>query len=458
MSRRLGKSLISLVETLGMIAVLVPAMVATTTSVAHAAGPARSAVARNPRGVTVVAGMHDTALNDCNGSGTASTPNLAAAGESVNNSAFPSGVTTVRVTVPWDIADPTIVNSTPQTLNHQADIDQLNVTKQCLDAWLQAVFAHGKQPEIDFRADTMFAESNQQVLMPSLPGYTTAMTAFRSQYVSCGTSCADGGQVKVLVPWNEPDNQGQSKVGSTYDLLLYPYNNGTHLAGNSCPANPTVTNCGDVLAANLWVTDYRLFEQQGGVGGGACSGCIVPAGDFSGGDGFLTVRGGACPNNCPYLYLYNNTIAASGLRPGHWAVHPYSDTEAYQNGTSGASTRLASFAAKLQKYHYGTNTFIWLNEISVCDTPGPGTCAKYQPGQTAYVHGKIDAMNYLVNDLPLTVGAGGPQVGRIDYYCFNGGEAKCNDDWALENGPTTTTTLNGAGQTYATWANAHPVD
>ena len=87
---------------------------------------AHSAVAPNSRGVTIVAGIHDTAINDCNGSGTATAPNLAAAAESLNNSSFPAGVTTVRVTMPWDVADPGIVLNTPQVANPAADEAELS--------------------------------------------------------------------------------------------------------------------------------------------------------------------------------------------------------------------------------------------------------------------------------------------------------------------------------------------
>ena len=159
------------------------------------------------------------------------------------------------------------------------------------------------------------------------------------------------------------------------------------------------------------------------------------------------MSGGACPNTCPYLYLYNKIIAASGLAPGHWAVHPYTDIENYQNGKT-ATTRLAAFAAKLLKYGYKTNTFIWLNEVSACDNNSEPQCGS----DSSYAHSKVDAINYLVSQLPLTVSATGPQVGRIDYYCFNGGEAQCNNDWALENGPVTTISLNAAGLAYQAWA------
>jgi len=405
--------------------------------------------APNARGVNVVAGIHDTAINDCNGGGTLqlSTPDVsqltsaqvAAAGATVASSLFPDGVSTVRVTMPWDVADPGIVNGSVAA-DPATDIQTLNGTRACLDAWLQAVFARGLQPEVDLRADSNFADANGQVRMPSLAQYTRAVTAFRDAYITC-SACADGGKVKVLAPWNEPDNQGQSKVGSQYDLL-FP-DGQTHLAGTSCPANPTAADCGAVMAAQMWVTDYQLIVQ------GGCSGCSVPAGDFSGGYGFLTVSGGACPNTCPYTYLYNeNLVDSSGqqLTPGHWAVHPYYDTKDYQAGTPGDPTRLSQFADKLHKYGYGSDTFIWLNEVSVCDTSGPGTCAG------TIVNGKTAAMSYLVgdgaSDLTMSVGPADPQVGRIDYYCFSGAQSKCNDDWALVvNGA-----LSPAGQVYADWA------
>ena len=450
MARHLSKLPGKLTAIVTVTAALAAAVLAAPAGTARAAG-VQPAVAKNSRGVTIVAGVHDTAVNDCDdgGDGTSVTSaQLALAGASVNDPAFPSGVTTLRVTMPWDVADPDIVSGT-SAANQAVDIERLQVTQDCLNAWLKAVFAHGKQPEIDFRGDQYYAEASGQVLMPSLAQYTAAMTAFRSQYVDCGSSCANGGQVKIIAPWNEPDNQGQSKVGSIYDLL-FPDGH-THLAGSSCPGSPTPSNCGAVMAAQMWVTDYQLMVQ-GSDGGTACSSCIVPAGDFSAGDGFLSVSSAACSNECPYVYLYNNSVVASGLRPDKWAVHPYTDTKDYQNGTADSPTRLSSFAARLQKYGYGTKTYIWLNEVSVCDTPGPGTCASYQTGQTGYVQSKSAAMSYLVNDLPLTVGASGPQVGRIDYYCYNGGEKACNNDWALEDGGTAT--LNAAGQVYASWAAA----
>lgn len=436
----------------GLVVRLVALLAVASAVLIGAPTDAMAAPAPNSRGVNVVAGIHDTAINDCNGGGTLqlaapgisqlTSTQVAAAGASVNSALFPAGVSTVRVTVPWDIADPSIVNGSVAA-DPTTDIQTLYGTRACLDAWLQAVFAHGLQPEIDFRADANFADASGQVRMPSLAQYTQAVTAFRDAYITC-TDCADGGQVKVVVPWNEPDNQGQSKVGSQYDLL-FP-DGQTHLAGTSCPANPTASNCGAVMAAQMWVTDYQLIVQ------GGCSGCTVPAGDFSGGYGFLTISGGACPNTCPYLYLYNQNLtdnSGAQLTPGHWAVHPYYDTKSYQAGTPGDPTRLSQFADKLHKYGYGSGTFIWLNEVSVCDTAGPGTCA------STIVNGKNAAMSYLVgdgaSDLTMSVDPADPQVGRIDYYCFDGSQSKCNNDWALVvNGA-----LSPAGQTYATWADGN---
>jgi hypothetical protein len=243
MRRHLSRLLITLVSTLAVAAVPVTTLVVGAGS-ATAADHARPAVSPNPRGVSVVAGIHDTAVNGCDQSGKLALPSpttpltsaqIAAAGASVNDPAFPAGVTTVRVTMPWDVADPGIVSGSA-VYDKTTDTQRLYGVKACLDAWLRAVFAHGKQAEIDFRGDPSFAASNSQVLMPSMAQYTAAVTAFRNQYVGCGASCADGGQVKVVVPWNEPDNQGQSKIGSVYDLL-FP-DGQTHLAGSSCPAGP----------------------------------------------------------------------------------------------------------------------------------------------------------------------------------------------------------------------------
>ncbi|MBO0869650.1 MAG: hypothetical protein J2P15_13900 [Micromonosporaceae bacterium] len=410
-----------------------------------------AAPAPNPRGVKVVAGIHDTAVNDCNGGGTLqlkapsvsllTSKQVAAAGASVNSRLFPRGVSTVRVTMPWDVADPGVVDGSVSA-DKTKDKQTLNGTRACLDAWLKAVFAHHLQPEIDFRSDTNFANANHQVRMPTMQRYTRAMTAFRNAYITCASRCADGGQVRVIAPWNEPDNQGGNKIGSTYDVLLPDGH--THLAGKICPANPTAANCGAVRAAQMWVTDYQVVVQ------GGCPGCLVVAGDFSGGYGFLGIHGGACPKGCKYLFLYNKNLVTSAgqrLQPTRWAVHPYFDTENFQAGTPKNPTRLSDFANKLHLYGYRKGTFIWLNEVSVCDTPGPATCAK------KIVNGKVAAMRYLVGsagtDLTMSVSPNGPQVGRIDYYCFSGAQRACSPDWALVNNGT----VSPAGHTYFNWAN-----
>src|SRR5690349_1344817 len=82
-------------------AVLIPvALLATST---HAAAAVHAKPRVNSRGVSIVAGIHDTAINDCD-RGRIPHPRAVTAG--VDSRYWPSGVRNVRVTVPWDIADP----------------------------------------------------------------------------------------------------------------------------------------------------------------------------------------------------------------------------------------------------------------------------------------------------------------------------------------------------------------
>lgn len=438
-----------------------------------------SATAINPRGVQVIAGIHDTAINDCDNGGTLQTApsasDLAAATASFDSQFWPAGVGTARVTVPWDIADPGIITSWGTTTRSPSDVaaDQaaLTSTRDCLNVWLKAAFAHHLQPEIDFRQDNFYCETkpgatapctnptvandpfgtyaaDTQVLMPSLAQYTDAVFQFRNQYIDCGSSCAVGAPVINIAPWNEPNNKNYND--------LFP-DNQTHLAGDSCPANPTPDNCGAVMAAQMWSVTYELVVQ-GGVGGTPCTNCVIVAGNFTGDGGVdasSMITGGACPNGCPYIYLYNQNLKnwtyGNQFRPVAWAMHPYGDIKAYQDGAdqdpSTFTTTLNRFASRLQTYGYGTNTSIWLNEVSTCAQAAPSTC-----DNGTLARSQNDAMNYLLGsaptDLTMSVPAGGPQVGLIDYYCFQTGNA-CSSDWALiVNGQPT-----AAYQTYAGWAN-----
>lgn len=436
MTPRFSVRTVSILSAVALAAALVTTSLLVGHQNSYAAGPPRPATAPNPRGVDVVAGLHDTAINDCDDGGMlTAAPNpdqLAAATSSLSNPNWPTGVRTVRVTLPWSIADPgavdwTDANGVPYANgNHDNDKAALSATRTCFDTWLAAVFARGLQPEIDFRADDLYAW-NGTTLMPTLAQYQDAVFQFRNQYVDCGASCPDGGQVTVIAPWNEPDNYS----------IVFP-DHQTHLNGSSCPTNPTADNCGAVMAAQAWAVTYELVVQ-GGVNGAGCPNCLIVAGDFSAADGLKTITGGACPNSCVYAYLYNeylkNTTTGEQFHPDKWAVHPYTDITDFQNGAQNP-TKLSQFAAKLQSFGYGPSTYIWLNEVSVYADAG-------------YVNDQNAAMGYLINNLPLTVAADGPQVGRIDYYCFKNGN-KCSPDYAL--------VVNGtpvpADQTFNAWADS----
>lgn len=149
-----------------------------------------------------------------------------------------------------------------------------------------------------------------------------------------------------------------------------------HLASKQCPAKPTAADCGAVMAAQMWAVTEGLVVQ-GGANGTKCPKCTIVAGDFSGLDGLGPIAGKACPHGCSYLDLYNKHLITNGHRfhPAKWAVHPYGDIKAYQDGTPGGRTQLAKFAAQLKGDGYGTKTFIWLNEISTCaDRQAKSTC------------------------------------------------------------------------------------
>ena len=435
----------SIIAGLLLAATLIPvALLATST---HAAAAVQAKPRGNSRGVSIVAGIHDTAINDCvqlKGKSATAANRMKYATASVRSRYWPSGVHNVRVTLPWDIADPSAIdmstNGAAHTSSASVDKSALATTRLCFNDWLLGVFSHGISPEIDFRSDPNYTLKGTP-MMPTLAQYQAAVAQFSDAYVNCGTSCTDGKKVTVIAPWNEPDNYN----------IVFPDGH-THLAGSNCPAKPTAADCGAVMAAQMWaVTDELVVE--GGGNGTKCPTCTVVAGDFSGKDGLGTISGKACPQKCSYLYLYNKHLVTTGhqFHPAKWAVHPYGDIKAYQDGTSGGRTELAEFASALHGYGYGTETYIWLNEVSTCASQAKSTCSG-GPGNIKNWRDQNAAMNYLLYTLPLTVPANGPQVGRIDYYCFNGGRSRCTNDWALVTNSKTNPKPTEAEKIFAAWA------
>jgi hypothetical protein len=436
----------SIIAGLLVAAALIPVALLTTSPDAAAAVQAKPGA--NSLGASIVAGIHDTAINDCvqlKGKSATAANRIKYATASLRSGYWPSGVHNVRVTLPWDIADPGAIDMLTNGATHSssASVDKsaLATTRLCFNDWLQGVFSHGLSPEIDFRADQDY-KLNGTPMMPTLAQYRAAVAQFSDAYVDCGTSCTESKKVTVIAPWNEPDNYN----------IVFPDGH-THLAGNQCPAKPTAADCGAVMAAQMWaVTDGLVV--QGGANGTKCPTCTIVAGDFSGKDGLGTITGKACPHKCSYLDLYDGHLVTNGHRfhPAKWAVHPYGDIKAYQDGTSGGRTQLAEFAAQLKGDGYGTKTYIWLNEISTCASrQAKSTCSS---GNSTIKQWRSQnaAMHYLLYTLPLTVAANGPQVGRIDYYCFNGGRSQCTNDWALVINSETNPKPTEAEKTFAAWA------
>lgn len=418
--------------------VLVAGMLAGAVDHAAAQGGSRvPATVTNPK---ILGGIHDTAINDCDGSGgsnpksanaTVATPNLPAAQASFNSPYWPSGVQTVRVTVPWDMADPNVLHGHGRR-SRVGDYNELKTVQACFNAWLSAAISHHVQPEVDFRDDPNYVVDRTKLpadtakLMPTDDQYKTALAAFRDQYVTCGTSCAAGGAVTIIGAWNEPDNPNRALSGS-YRLKLAT-NDREYLNGSQCPTS-SPRDCGAAEAAHLFVMAKQTIQNQG------CPGCTMLMGDFSGNRADENVSGKNGKKK--YLDFYMGELQKAGVRaPGTWAMHPYPDINRFQNSKPSSPTGLAKFANRLKAYHYGSGSRIWLNEVSVVNYP------KRPSSQNA-------AMKYLINKLPTTVPAGDPQVAQIGYYCFSDSEAACSTKWALVRNGTPT----AAYQTFKTWLN-----
>jgi hypothetical protein len=143
------------------------------------------------------------------------------------------------------------------------------------------------------------------------------------------------------------------------------------------------SNCGPVLAAQMWVLAYH-----------ACRNCTVIAGTFGSSQG----------KDKGYLAIYVQHL--NNLRPRIWAIDDYTDiwaryekpclNEKGKNATSCAvsprqSTLLNAYSSWLYNYHYtAASARIWLGEISVFDINsfsthqvfGAPTPAKEPPGQS----------------------------------------------------------------------------
>jgi hypothetical protein len=286
------------------------------------------------------------------------------------------GITTVRFSPPWDIAD-------------HAPGSHVQVVQDCFDHWLGQLAAHHVQPEVAFTPDKSLRASGH-VRIPTLPVYTAAMKAFFARY---------GGQVKIVAPWGEPEFRPQHHPS-------YKLASGKDFDSPTCSKPATDANCGPVLAAQMWVAVHRL-----------CSACTVIAGDF----------GSDQSKDFQYLSVYRKYLrdihgGSQVYRPTVWAIHPYTDVLRWEhelkNGlphTAAANTLVAHFAAQLKKIGYHGRTQIWLDEIS--------SFTKNHHGETYSRAIQATAARDLLTQLVTAGGAstpGQPVVKRIYYLRFAG--------------------------------------
>jgi hypothetical protein len=357
-----------------------------------------------------------------------------------------------RITVPWDIAyhrDHKItVAGKPFVPNQVLDVEQA-----CLNYWLANIKAFNEthpgllvQPEVEFRPDYNHlgtGPDSERVIAPTLKQDKAALAAFTRLY-SCGASASPRAtcptppdpagapypagtpasipRVSTLTPWGEPDYdvQGRQRPNGVKDGgYIYMPNGKGRLGQDTCAIRPrTASNCGPVLAAQMWVLAHH-----------ACRNCTVIAGTFGSNQG----------KDKDYLAIYVQHL--NKFRPSVWAIDDYTDIwardenpclkEKGKNAKScpvppRQSTLLNAYSSWLYKYHYtAASARIWLGEISVFDinsfcTHQNSFCTHQVFGSTIERH----AADYLLKDLA-NPGAftppGDPEVQRLYYMRYEDG-------------------------------------
>ncbi|MCW3839852.1 hypothetical protein ONA70_07045 [Micromonospora yasonensis] len=315
------------------------------------------------------------------------------------------------------------------------------------------------------------------ILAPSIDNYRKAITAFTDEYSLCrygsdatGNSCVllsgpvgpppggsgacasnpCGARVHIIAPWGEPDFASDQTAGNALGSIpaspqkFYLPFGGNLLSTAQCTANGTASTntnwCGPVLAAQYYMAVLNICGTGCQLTSGPAANQLnsgIVAGDYSGGVGSQTapVTGtdGVTTSQAywrTYAQHLNNCAGCAGVRPWTWGVHPYPDVSDFEycTGNPGNSypppnyrSKTVQMATNLANIGYGSNTRIWLNEISVYHATSYNPPSGCQANPSSTFTGRRQAYAFLFLDgvngqnLPGQVPAGYPQVDRLYY-------------------------------------------
>jgi hypothetical protein len=338
------------------------------------------------------------------------------------------------------------------------------------------------KPDYDYRNLNSGANSPaipyNAILAPSISNYKTAVTAFVDEYSLCdhgsdpsgddcvllsgsagpppggSGSCASnpcGARVRIISPWGEPDFASSQLAGNSLGSIpaspqeFYIPDGGNLVSTAQCTANGTASTntnwCGPVLASQYYMAVLNACgsgcELTSGPAANQLNSGIV-AGDYSSGVASQTapVEGtNGSTTSQPYWLTYsqhlNNCATCAGVRPWTWGVHPYTDASDYEYCTgdpgnsyppAGYKSKTLQFANDLSSIGYGSQTSIWLNEISVyyqAQYGPPGGCpnnvsSTFSERRQAFAFLFLDGANSGVT-LPGEIPSNEPQVDRLYY-------------------------------------------
>jgi hypothetical protein len=338
------------------------------------------------------------------------------------------------------------------------------------------------KPDYDYRnLNTSLNSSaipSNAILAPSIDNYRTAVSAFVSEYSLCGNgsdpsggacvllsgsagpppggsgACASapcGARVHIISPWGEPDFTSAQTAGNSLGSIpaspqqFYIPSGGNQLSTAQCNANGTSSTntnwCGPVLAAQYYMAVLNACgagcELTSGPAANQLNSGIV-AGDYSSGVASQTapVEGtdGSVTSQAywrTYAQHLDNCATCSGVRPWTWGVHSYTDASDYEYCTgdpgntyppAGYHSKTVQFAGDLSGIGYGSQTSIWLNEISVYYQAlynPPSGCTN---NRSSTFSGRRQAFAFLFLDgvnssasLPAQIPGNEPQVDRLYY-------------------------------------------